>query len=253
VIEVQFHDELEYLESGIQKNLTMLVAKDSGEAPFIRTEDRAELKKRALESIQKNWGCRLEGTLNLPKVRHSPMQTPGTLTFNTMGPDHIIREFEASQRFSVYATYLLKKLEFGEALKPFELPVTHSSQTVEEYIKKLEGNLGSRASIQDFRSIDKRLNFYNHLKIIPIYVDDGTYSSEKDRQKYRYSLRSGNAAARTESPALEIYTEIEPINIVYTKNNMTFYDLMVNILVIVGGSIATIGVINTFYHYLFVK
>jgi hypothetical protein len=34
---------------------------------------------------------------------------------------------------------------------------------------------------------------------------------------------------------------------------MTVYDLMVNILVIAGSSVATIGVINAFYHYLFAK
>jgi hypothetical protein len=32
---------------------------------------------------------------------------------------------------------------------------------------------------------------------------------------------------------------------------MTFYDLMVDILAIAGGSVATIGVINAIYHYLF--
>jgi len=40
---------------------------------------------------------------------------------------------------------------------------------------------------------------------------------------------------------------------VYTKNNMTFYDFCVDILAIAGGSVATIGVINTLYHYLFSK
>jgi predicted RNA-binding protein associated with RNAse of E/G family len=48
-----------------------------------------------------------------------------------------------------------------------------------------------------------------------------------------------------------MYTEIEPITIVYTKNNMTFYDLAVDILAIAGGSVATIGVLNAFYHFLF--
>lgn len=37
----------------------------------------------------------------------------------------------------------------------------------------------------------------------------------------------------------------------YTKNNMTFYELCVDILAIAGGSVATIGVINGVFHYLF--
>ncbi len=74
--------------------------------------------------------------------------------------------------------------------------------TVEEYIKKLEGDIASRTVIQDFQSKTERLNFYNHLKIIPIYVDDGTYTSEKDKQKYRYSLRAGNTFTRGMAPTL---------------------------------------------------
>lgn len=29
--------------------------------------------------------------------------------------------------------------------------------------------------VQDFSTELNRINYYNHLKIIPIYVDDGTY------------------------------------------------------------------------------
>lgn len=54
--------------------------------------------------------------------------------------------------------------------------MTHSSVTVEAYIKKLEGDIASRTVVQDFSKKMERVNFYNHLKIIPIYVDDGTYA-----------------------------------------------------------------------------
>lgn len=50
--------------------------------------------------------------------------------------------------------------------------------------------------------------------------------------------------------SLEILTEIEPITIMYTRNDMTWYDLSVNILAIVGGSVATIGVVNMLSHFL---
>lgn len=60
--------------------------------------------------------------------------------------------------------------------------------------------------MQDFRNKTDRTNFYNHLKIIPVYVDDGTYTKEVDRQKYRYSLRAGSAASYIASPTLEIFT-----------------------------------------------
>ena len=44
---------------------------------------------------------------------------------------------------------------------------------------------------------------------------------------------------------------MEPINIVYTKSEMTVYDLCVDILAIVGGSVATIGVFNSLSHFIF--
>lgn len=121
---------------------------------------------------------------------------------------------------------------------------------MEDYIKKLEGDFATRTFVQDFRGKVDKINYYNHLKIIPIFIEDGSVSEEKDKQKYRYSLRSGSAGTFS-SPLLEIFTELEPINIVYTKNDMTFYDLCVDILAIAGGSVATIGVFNAVYHFLF--
>lgn len=50
---------------------------------------------------------------------------------------------------------------------------------------------------------------------------------------------------------MQILTELEPINIQYTRSVMTWYDLSVDILAIVGGSVATIGVINALSHFIF--
>ena len=80
-------------------------------------------------------------------------------------------------------------------MNPFELPVTHSSEIVENYVKKLEGDFATRTFVQDFRNNKNRINYYNHLKIIPIYVDDGNVIEEKERQKYRYSLRAGSVGS----------------------------------------------------------
>ena len=109
----------------------------------------------------------------------------------------------------------------------------------------------TRTFIQDFRNDRSRVNYYSHLKIIPIYIDDGTVTKDVEKQKYRFSLRAGNAGANTQAPKLEIFTELEPINIVYRKAEMTVYDLCVDILAIVGGSVATIGVFNSIGHFLF--
>lgn len=95
------------------------------------------------------------------------------------------------------------------------------------------------------------MNYYNHLKVVPIFIDDGTYVNEGEKQKYRFSLRSGSVRTYDQSPKLEIQTEIEPIHIVYQKYEMSFYELAIDILAIVGGSVATIGVFNALSHFLF--
>lgn len=46
-------------------------------------------------------------------------------------------------------------------------------------------------------------------------------------------------------------TEIEPINIVYKKHEPALYDLARQILAIVGGTVATIGIFNSVSHFFF--
>lgn len=46
-------------------------------------------------------------------------------------------------------------------------------------------------------------------------------------------------------------TEIEPINIVYKKHNPSVYELVRQILAIVGGTVATIGIFNSISHFFF--
>lgn len=46
-------------------------------------------------------------------------------------------------------------------------------------------------------------------------------------------------------------TEIEPINIIHRRHYPHLYDLVIEILAIVGGTVATIGIVNTFSHVIF--
>jgi hypothetical protein len=46
-------------------------------------------------------------------------------------------------------------------------------------------------------------------------------------------------------------TEIEPINIVYRRHDAAVYDLVRQLLAIVGGTVATIGIFNSISHFLF--
>ena len=133
----------------------------------------------------------------------------------------------------------------------FEFPISHSSYKIKEYIEKLEGDVFTRKIVQDFTAVKEKKNFYNHIKIIPIFVDDGTYVNEGDKQKYRFSLRAGSAFPNEIVPKLQFSTELEPINIVYQKKQMSVYELSINILAIVGGSVATIGVLNSISHFIF--
>jgi hypothetical protein len=46
-------------------------------------------------------------------------------------------------------------------------------------------------------------------------------------------------------------TEIEPINIIYKKHDPQVYELVRQLLAIVGGTVATIGIFNSLGHFLF--
>ena len=119
------------------------------------------------------------------------------MTFKTEGVNRILEKVpEPNIRNKVRSSYTLKKLQFGESHTPFEFPIAHYSAGIKSYIEELENNFYSRETVQDFSSEQNRINFYNHLKIIPIYVDDGTYEDSTEKQKYRYSLRAGQAGTR---------------------------------------------------------
>jgi hypothetical protein len=45
-------------------------------------------------------------------------------------------------------------------------------------------------------------------------------------------------------------TEIEPINIVYKQHNPSLYELIRQMLAIVGGTVASIGIVNSLSHFL---
>lgn len=70
-------------------------------------------------------------------------------------------------------------------------------------------------------------------------------------ENYRYSLRAGSSWTNEPFPKLMFMTEIEPINIVYRKHEPELYELVRQLLAIVGGTVATIGIFNSFSHFLF--
>lgn len=46
-------------------------------------------------------------------------------------------------------------------------------------------------------------------------------------------------------------SEIEPINIIHRRHYPKLYTLVIEILAIVGGTVATIGIANSLSHFLF--
>ena len=109
--------------------------------------------------------------------------------------------------------------------------------------------MNNRTVVQDFMHEDGRLLYLNHIKIIPVVIEgDETKSSSEN---YRYSLRAGTTWSTEPFPKLMFMTEIEPINIVYKKHEPQIYELVRQLLAIVGGTVATIGLFNSFSHFLF--
>jgi hypothetical protein len=76
---------------------------------------------------------------------------------------------------------------------------------------------------------------------------DGKQTSEN----YRYSIRSGSSFNHEPTQKAMFMTEIEPINITYRKHDPSIYELIRQILAIVGGTVATIGIFNSISHFFF--
>jgi hypothetical protein len=94
------------------------------------------------------------------------------------------------------------------------------------------------------------MDYFNHLKIIPVVIE-AQGKGKVNSEKYRYSLRSG--VVQLEDDPFEgvmFMTEIEPINIIYRKHEPKLYDLVIEILAIVGGTVATLGIFNSLSHFL---
>ena len=106
LITLRFHDELEFMETGLERKLNLSNVEGGSITPFVYTEDREQQRRGAEEGVSKNRGCKIEGVLKLPK-------TPGTLTFDTSGPDNLILDINPNSRMNVRSSYILRKLEFG--------------------------------------------------------------------------------------------------------------------------------------------
>lgn len=145
--------------------------------------------------------------------------------------------------------YRLYSLSFGLGNNTFDFPIAHKSKNIENYIKELEGDFMTRQVVQDFGEKEEKVNYFNHLKIIPVIIEES--NSTANSENYRYSIRSGWTFSHDATQKAMFMTEIEPINIVYKQHSPSLYDLIRQMLAIVGGTVATIGIVNSLSHFLF--
>jgi hypothetical protein len=176
------------------------------------------------------------------------MQTPGTLVFKPTALNNLLLSLDDSLVDRARMSYRIDALSFGNGSGTVDIPIAHKSKSVENYIKMLEGDLSSRKYVQDFLDERRKLDYFNHLKIIPVVVES---EQNKTTQGYRYSLRS-SVAEIPEDPfeGVMLMTEIEPITIIHRRHYPRFYTLVIDILAIVGGTVATIGIANSLSHFL---
>ena len=171
------------------------------------------------------------------------------MSFTAVGQENLLWGVEPNLQADVKLNYRLDSLNFGVGSNIFDFPIAHKSKNIENYIKYLEGDTNNRTVIQDFTGEDGRVDFMNHIKIIPVVIEgDGKTSSSEN---YRYSLRAGSSGTNEPFPKLMMMTEIEPINIVYRKHEPQLYEFVRQLLAIVGGTVATIGLFNSLSHFMF--
>jgi hypothetical protein len=109
-----------------------------------------------------------------PKYLNHITQTPGTIIFRATGNNGLIQNIDHQLTNPLRLSYKLKTLQFGLGNNFFDFPIAHKSKVVEDYIKDLEGNIATREFVQDFTQKEEKINFYNHLKIIPVVFDENS-------------------------------------------------------------------------------
>lgn len=65
----------------------------------------------------------------------------------------------------------MDSLNFGLGNNIFDFPIAHKSKNIENYIKYLEGDINNRTVVQDYSREEGRVNFLNHIKIIPVVIE----------------------------------------------------------------------------------
>lgn len=102
------------------------------------------------------------------KSKH--IQTPGTLVFKPTANNNLILNLDDSLINKARMTYRIEVLSFGNGTGTVDFPIAHKSKNIEEYIKQLEGDFRSRQYVQNFQDEQRKMDYFNHLKIIPVVV-----------------------------------------------------------------------------------
>jgi len=98
------------------------------------------------------------------------MKTPGTLVFKPTALNNLLLSLDDALIDKSRMAYRIDTLIFGKGNGTIDIPITHKSKNVENYVKMLEGDFNSRKYVQNFEEESRKLDYFNHLKIIPIVV-----------------------------------------------------------------------------------
>lgn len=87
------------------------------------------------------------------------------------GQSNLIWEVESQLVSKTRLNYRLDSLSFGLGNGTFDFPISHKSKNIEAYINSLEDGFNTRKIVQDYENRGERLNYFSHLKIIPVVIE----------------------------------------------------------------------------------
>lgn len=100
------------------------------------------------------------------------------MSFTSNAQGNLLWEIDSHLQERTRMTYRLDLLSFGLGNSTFDFPIAHKSKNIENYIKDLEGDINNRTVIQNYENENQKVNFLNHIKIIPVVIE----SDEKKSQ-----------------------------------------------------------------------
>ncbi|CAD8095526.1 unnamed protein product [Paramecium sonneborni] len=213
----------------LDKERHVLPSIENSESPNYRGSEQ-ELQD-AIEGINEGEQCQLQGYFSVNKV-------PGNFHVSYHAHHHLI------QRIHQRDLQTFRKLKLDHSIYELRFGDISTSQKMRKYPKSLSKFQSSWKSIAKSANEGEKQDYEYYINALPVRFYD---ENERNYQTvYKYSINEAQMTRTfTEIDSIYFKYQISPVNMVYSIQKKSVYHFIVQLLAIVGGVFAVIGILNS--------